>query len=67
MGLKSVLGASKEATSKKSAVRNESSRPEPVDEQKLKARRRLIGSVALLLIAIIVLPIVLEDEPKPVP
>ncbi|MCE2679556.1 MAG: SPOR domain-containing protein [Burkholderiales bacterium] len=67
MGLKSVLGASKEATSKKSAPRNESSRPEPVDEQKLKARRRLIGSVALLLIAIIVLPIVLEDEPKPVP
>ena len=67
MGLKSVLGASKEATSKKSAVRNESSRPEPVDEQKLKARRRLIGSAALLLIAIIVLPIVLEDEPKPVP
>ncbi len=67
MGLKSVLGASKEATSKKSAPRNESSRPEPVDEHKLKARRRLIGSVALLLIAIIVLPIVLEDEPKPVP
>lgn len=67
MGLKSVLGGSKkEGAGKRTPVRNESTRTEPVDEHKQLARRRLVGSVALLLIAIVVLPLVLEDAPRPV-
>ncbi|MFN7835287.1 MAG: SPOR domain-containing protein [Burkholderiaceae bacterium] len=39
---------------------------ETTDEHKRKARRRLLGSIALLLTAIIVLPMILDDAPKPV-
>lgn len=41
--------------------------PAPIHEDDLKrrARRRLIGAVALTLIAVIVLPLMLEDEPPP--
>lgn len=41
---------------------------EPVDPalpQKKQARRRLVGAIALVLAAIIVLPMVLDSEPKP--
>ncbi|MHB1052757.1 MAG: SPOR domain-containing protein [Thiobacillus sp.] len=41
--------------------------PLPSNENDLKrrARRRLIGAVALTLLAVIVLPLLLEDEPPP--
>lgn len=41
--------------------------PPPSSENDLKrhARRRLIGAVALSLLAVIVLPLLLEDEPPP--
>lgn len=35
------------------------------DEEKRRARRRLIGAVALLLVAILIVPMVMDDEPKP--
>lgn len=39
--------------------------PAPEDDYKRRARRRLVGAVALTIIAVIVLPLVLEDEPPP--
>jgi DedD protein len=36
-----------------------------VDEMKRKARRRLVGAIVLALAAIIVLPLLLEKEPRP--
>lgn len=41
--------------------------PPPISENDLKrlARRRLIGAVALTLLAVILLPLLLEDEPPP--
>jgi DedD protein len=36
-----------------------------VDEMKRKARRRLVGAVVLALGAAIVLPLLLEKEPRP--
>ena len=41
--------------------------PAPLTDQdhKLRARRRLIGAVALAIFAVILLPLVLEDEPPP--
>lgn len=35
------------------------------DDHKRRARRRLIGAVALTILAVILLPLVLEDEPPP--
>ncbi|MEQ4617610.1 MAG: SPOR domain-containing protein, partial [Corticimicrobacter sp.] len=37
------------------------------NELRIKARRRLIGAVTLVLAAIIVLPMVLDSEPVPIP
>ena len=34
---------------------------------KRRARRRLVGAIALVLFVVIVLPVVLDQEPKPVP
>lgn len=45
-------------------------RDEPVDPvlpEKKRARRRLVGAVALVLAAIIGLPMILDSEPKPLP
>ena len=39
--------------------------PQTDQDHKLRARRRLIGAVALTIIAVILLPLVLEDEPPP--
>lgn len=39
--------------------------PTSEDDLKRRARRRLIGAVALTLVAVIVLPLMLEDEPPP--
>lgn len=38
---------------------------DPALPQKKRARRRLVGAVALVLAAVIVLPMVLDSEPKP--
>src|SRR4029079_13039979 len=37
-----------------------------VDTLKRRGRRRLVGAVALVLLAIIVLPMVFDQEPRPV-
>ena len=42
-----------------------SKRVEPVDIVRVRARRRLIGAAALLLTVAIVVPMVLDPEPKP--
>ena len=39
--------------------------PASEDDLKRRARRRLIGAVALTLVAVIVLPLLLENEPPP--
>jgi DedD protein len=36
-----------------------------VDELKRKARRRLVGAIVLALAAAIIVPMLLEDEPRP--
>jgi len=41
-------------------------RVEPADTVRVRARRRLIGAAALLLTVAIVVPMVLDPEPKPV-
>ena len=40
--------------------------PDPVLPEKKRARRRLVGAVALVLAAVVGLPIILDSEPKPV-
>lgn len=40
---------------------------DPVLPEKKRARRRLVGAVALVLAAVIVLPMILDSEPKPLP
>ena len=48
--------------------RKSSKRDQPVDPvlpEKKRARRRLVGAVALVLAAIIVLPMLLDSEPRP--
>jgi DedD protein len=52
------------ARSKRSPDRN-STPVDPVLPEKKRARRRLIGAVALVLAAVIGLPMVLDTEPKP--
>lgn len=41
------------------------SAPLPDDGLKRRARRRLIGAVALAIVAVVILPLVLEDRPPP--
>lgn len=41
------------------------SAPDPVLPEKKRARRRLIGAVALVLAAVVGLPMILDSEPKP--
>lgn len=41
-------------------------RLEPADTVRVRARRRLIGAAALLLVVAIVVPMLLDPEPKPV-
>jgi cell division septation protein DedD len=38
-----------------------------VDTLKRRGRRRLVGAIALVLLAVIVLPMVFDPEPRPVP
>jgi DedD protein len=56
------------------AVRNRGKRksgkdrktPDPVLPEKKRARRRLVGAVALVMAAVVGLPMILDSEPKPV-
>jgi len=52
--------------SKRASASETSRRVEPVDIVRVRARRRLIGAAALLLTVAIVVPMVLDPEPKPV-
>ncbi|HEV7856146.1 MAG TPA: SPOR domain-containing protein, partial [Herminiimonas sp.] len=60
-----------QADEQKPAVRKRrqaTKRDEPVDPvlpEKKRARRRLVGAIALVLAAIIGLPMILDSEPKP--
>ena len=40
--------------------------PDPVLPEKKRARRRLVGAVALVMAAVVGLPMILDSEPKPV-
>ncbi|KAF3998280.1 SPOR domain-containing protein [Glaciimonas immobilis] len=56
------------ANRKRKTSNNQSNDPEdPVLPEKKRARRRLVGAVALVLAVVIVLPMVLDSEPKPLP
>lgn len=44
---------------------DDTGRGEPADAVRVRARRRLIGAAALLLTAAIVVPMLLDSEPKP--
>ena len=47
------------------AAEQTAGRAEPADAVRVRARRRLIGAAALLLTAAIVVPMLLDPEPKP--
>jgi DedD protein len=49
----------------RSSKRKESEPVDPVLPEKQRARRRLVGAVALVLAAVIGLPMILDPEPKP--
>ena len=54
------------ASRKRKTSSNQTNDPaDPVLPEKKRARRRLVGAVALVLAAVIVLPMVLDSEPKP--
>jgi DedD protein len=45
--------------------RSKEAAPDPILPEKKRARRRLIGAVVLVLAVVIVLPMILDPEPKP--
>jgi DedD protein len=55
---------SKRASSAGEAGRR-SSRGDPILPEKKRARRRLVGAIALVLAAVVALPMLLDSEPKP--
>jgi len=55
---------SKRASSTGEAGRR-SSRGDPILPEKKRARRRLVGAIALVLAAVVALPMLLDSEPKP--
>lgn len=57
------LRARKARTGKAANQQNET--VDPVLPEKKRARRRLVGAVALVLAVVIVLPMILDSEPKP--
>ena len=74
MGLFSFLNKSKQAADDdldvpvKPRRRARSQEEEPIDPmlpEKKRARRRLIGATALVLAAVIGLPMIFDSEPKP--
>ena len=50
---------------KKSANKSENTADDPLLPQKKRARRRLVGAIALVVAVVIGLPMVLDSEPKP--
>lgn len=61
-----IRGRGKRKQSKQSSSDNQANEPiDPVLPEKKRARRRLVGAVALVLAAIIGLPMILDSEPKP--
>lgn len=51
---------------KRKTGKERSKAPDPVLPEKKRARRRLVGAVALVLAAVVGLPMILDSEPKPV-
>ncbi|EJL81146.1 hypothetical protein PMI16_04752, partial [Herbaspirillum sp. CF444] len=51
--------------SRKSSRAGKDESVDPVLPEKKRARRRLIGAVALVLAVVIVLPMILDSEPRP--
>jgi DedD protein len=41
--------------------------PQDVNLLKRRARRRLVGAIALVVLAVVVLPIILDQKPRPGP
>lgn len=52
--------------SKRNSAKERNKANDPVLPEKKRARRRLVGAVALVLAAVIGLPMILDSEPKPV-
>lgn len=48
-------------------VPHDGARPDPAAELRIRARRRLIGAAVLLLAAVVLVPMVLDPAPRPVP
>lgn len=51
---------------KRKTGKERSRTPDPVLPEKKRARRRLVGAVALVMAAVVGLPMILDSEPKPV-
>jgi DedD protein len=51
---------------KRKTGKERSKAPDPVLPEKKRARRRLVGAIALVLAAVVGLPMILDSEPKPV-
>jgi DedD protein len=51
---------------KRKTGKDRSRAPDPVLPEKKRARRRLVGAVALVMAAVVGLPMILDSEPKPV-
>lgn len=62
-----VRARKRRPTTQHGADSNRTMPVDPVLPEKKRARRRLVGAVALVLAAIIGLPMVLDSEPKPLP
>jgi DedD protein len=58
--------SSRSATRKAAIDDSDPGRADPATSLKIRARRRLIGAAALLLAAVIVVPMVLDPAPRPV-
>src|SRR5450830_2188413 len=58
-------GSRSAGNSRKSSKAGKDEAVDPVLPEKKRARRRLIGAVALVLAVVILLPMVLDSEPKP--
>src|SRR5450830_1845333 len=58
-------GSRSAGNSRKSSKAGKDESVDPVLPEKKRARRRLIGAVALVLAVVIVLPMILDSEPRP--
>lgn len=58
--------AARTASARARAADDENPRSDPAAELRVRARRRLIGAAALLLAAVVLVPMVLDPAPRPV-